>query len=96
MFKLCIFQRQDGAFRQFRGSRAGLFSDLSTGESCPLRIVPEAGPAVSPTDKSRKHSALPPVTSEKSHPLWGGKIVRFCEVLLLQCVLGVYQKELKQ
>jgi len=61
------------AFLQFRGSRAGLFSDLSAGESCPLPIVPQAGPAVSPTDKPRKDGALrlgrarrgPPVTSEK-------------------------------
>jgi len=28
------------AFLQFRGSWAGLFSDLSAGESCPLRIAP--------------------------------------------------------
>ena len=36
----------------FRGSRPGLFYDLSAGDSCPLRIVPQAGPAVSPADKT--------------------------------------------
>jgi len=49
------------AFLQFQGSQAGLFSDLSAGESCPL---PAFG-GISPTDKPRKDSALPPVTSEK-------------------------------
>jgi hypothetical protein len=54
------------AFLQFRGSQAGLFSDLSAGESCPLRISrPIGGTAVSPTDKPRKDGALSPVTSEK-------------------------------
>ncbi len=48
------------AFIQLQGSLAGLFSDLSAGESCPLRIVPQAGPAVSPGDKPRKDSVLPP------------------------------------
>ena len=58
------------AFLQFQGSQAGLFSDLSAGESFPLRIVPQAGPAVSPTDKPRKDGALSPVTSERhSYPL---------------------------
>jgi len=58
------------AFLQFQGSQAGLFSDFSAGESFPLRIVPQAGPAVSPTDKTRKDGALSPVTSEKhSYPL---------------------------
>ena len=57
-------------FLQFQGSQAGLFSDLSAGESYPLRIVPQAGPAVSPTDKPRKDGALSPVTSEKhSYPI---------------------------
>jgi hypothetical protein len=46
------------AFLLLRGSRARLFSDLSAGESCPLRIVPQEGPAVSPTDKPRKDGAL--------------------------------------
>ena len=42
-------------FLQFRGSRPGLFCDLSAGESCPLRISrPIGGTAVSPADKSRK------------------------------------------
>ena len=60
------------AFLQFRGSRAGppqadwsfqrlICVPLEAG----LRIVPQAGPAVSPTDKPRKDGALPPVTSEK-------------------------------
>jgi hypothetical protein len=41
-------------FLSYRGSRPGLFSDLSAGESCPLRIpLDKLGAAVSPTDKSR-------------------------------------------
>jgi len=61
-------------FLQFQGSQAGLFSDLSAGESSPL---PVSG-GISPTDKPRKDGALrlgrarrgPPVTSEKhSYPL---------------------------
>jgi hypothetical protein len=42
-------------FLSYRGSRPGLFSDLSAGEFCPLRIpLGKLGAAVSPTDKSRK------------------------------------------
>ena len=41
------------------------------------------GPAVSPIDTSRKDSALPPVTSEKSTLFIGvTKIVRFCKALI--------------
>jgi hypothetical protein len=55
------------SFLQFRGSRLGLFSDLSAGEFCPLRIpLDKLGAAVSPTDKSRKDGSLPPVASEKT------------------------------
>jgi hypothetical protein len=36
------FHHEGGAFRQFQGSRAGLFSDLSAGDSCPLRIAPRS------------------------------------------------------
>jgi len=40
-------------FLRFRGSRPGLFYDLSTGEFCPLRIpLDKLGAAVSPADKS--------------------------------------------
>jgi len=54
------------AFLAFRGSRAGLFSNLSAEESCPLRVpLAKLMAAVSPADKLRKDSALPPVTSEK-------------------------------
>jgi len=43
------------SFPSFRGSRAGLFSDLSTGEFCPLRIpFDRLRAAASPIDKSRK------------------------------------------
>ena len=53
------------SFLQFQGSQAGLFSDLSPGESFPL---PASG-GISPTDKPRKDGALSPVTSEKhSYP----------------------------
>jgi len=36
------------------------------GIPCPLRILPQAEAAVSPTDKSQKHGALPTVTTEKT------------------------------
>jgi len=68
------------AFLSFRGSRAGLFYNLSAGESCPLRI-PFARPfdftqghelevewlraAVSPTDKSQKRQRSPASHSRK-------------------------------
>jgi hypothetical protein len=39
----------------YRGSRPGLFYNLSAGEFCPLRIpLDKLGAAVSPTDKSGK------------------------------------------
>ena len=42
-------------FLQFRGSRPGLFSDLSAGEFAPSALPPTCrGPAVSPADKPRK------------------------------------------
>jgi len=42
-------------FLSFQGSRAGFFSDLFTGESCPLRIpLDKLRAAVSPIPKSRK------------------------------------------
>ena len=65
------FYQEDGAFHQFRSSRVGLFSDVSAGDACPLRIAPlfRAGPAVSPTDTSGKDSTLPLVTFRKPHPL---------------------------
>jgi hypothetical protein len=62
-------------FLRFEVSRFALFSDLSTGEHCPLRIPvlrkkrPEDLAAVSPIDKSRKEEALPPVTQKKEHIL---------------------------
>ncbi len=64
-------------FLRFRASRAGIFSDLSTGESYPLRIPvlrkrhPEDLAAVSPIDKSRKYEALPTVTTKKEQNLFG-------------------------
>ena len=57
------------SFLSFRVSRAGVFCDLSAvphKRDCPLRIFPQAGAAVSPTDESQKHGALPPVTTEKT------------------------------
>jgi len=63
-------------FLRFRVSRAGIFSDLSTGESCPLPIPvlrkkhPEDLAAASPIDKSRKYEALPTVTKKKDHILF--------------------------
>jgi hypothetical protein len=61
---------------RFRVSRAGIFSDLSTGEHRPLRIPvlrkkrPEDLAAASPTDKSRKYEALPTVMKKKEHILY--------------------------
>jgi hypothetical protein len=53
-------------FLSFQGSRACFFSNLFTGESCPLRIpFDKLRAAVSPTDKLRKDSTLPPVTAKK-------------------------------
>jgi hypothetical protein len=51
-----------------RLSRRGrdLFYDLSASCQAGLRIVPQAGPAVSHADKPRKDGALPPGTSEKA------------------------------
>jgi hypothetical protein len=67
------------SFLQFQGSQAGLFSDLSAGESFPSRIpIDKLWAVVSPTDKPRKDGALSSVTSEKhSYPLIerGGKTV---------------------
>jgi len=65
---------------RFRVSRAALFSDLSTGEHCPLRIPvlrkkhPEDLAAASPIDKSRKEEALPPVTKKKGHTLYPPRV----------------------
>jgi len=63
-------------FLRFQVSRAALFSDLSTGELCPLRIPvlrkkhPEDLAAVSAIDKSGKEEDLPPVTKKKEHSLF--------------------------
>ena len=56
-------------FLQFQGSGPGLFNDLSAGDFCPSALPTDAGPAVSPTNKLRKDSCLPSVTSEKAHYL---------------------------
>ena len=64
------------SFLRFRVSRAGIFSDLSTGEHCPLHIPilrkkrPEDLAVASPTDKSRKYEVLPTVTKKKEHILF--------------------------
>jgi len=60
------------------------FQQLICGGVLPPPHCPgESGPAVSPTDKLRKDSALTPVTSEKSTLFIGvTKIVRFCKALL--------------
>ena len=58
-------------FLQCRGSRPGLFYDLSAGESCPLRIPPTSrGLRFPPLISREKHGGLPPGTSEKApYPL---------------------------
>jgi len=61
----CLIERP-WAFFQFQGSRAGLFSNVSTGEFCPLRIpLDKLGAAGSPIDTLRKDTSLPPVLSKK-------------------------------
>jgi len=54
------------AFLRFQGFRAGLLSELTASRQAGLRIVSQAGPAVSPADKPRKDSALPPA-QKSSH-----------------------------
>jgi hypothetical protein len=57
------------SFLLFRGSRPGLFYDLSTGDSLP---PPHSLPAsrermrLPPLISREKHSGLPPVTQEKT------------------------------
>ena len=54
------------SFLLFRGSRPGLFYDLSAGESCPLRIPPTSrGLRFPPLISREKDGGLPPVTKEK-------------------------------
>ena len=57
-------------FLLFRGSRPGLFYDVSTGDSCPLRILPRSFGArelrFPPLIRREKDSGLPPVTAEKT------------------------------
>jgi len=62
------------------------FQQLIHGGVLPPPHCPDkSGPAVSPTDKLRKDSALTPVTSEKSTLLTGvPKIVRFCKALMIK------------
>jgi hypothetical protein len=52
-------------FLQFRGSRPGLFYDLSAGESYPLRISASGGLRFPPLISREKNCGLPPITSEK-------------------------------
>ena len=51
---------------QFRGSRPGLFYDLSAGEFCPLRISASGGLRFPPLISREKDNGLPPVTTEKT------------------------------
>jgi hypothetical protein len=55
------------SFLSFRGSRAGFFSDVFTGDSCPLCIpFDRLRAAVSPTPKPRKEKRPPASLSRKS------------------------------
>ena len=58
------------SFLLFQGSRPGLFYDVSTGESCALRILPRSKGAkelrLPPLVRREKDSGLPPVTAEKT------------------------------
>ncbi len=54
-------------FLRFRVSRPGLFYDLSTGDSCPLRIPPTSrGLRFPPLISREKHGGLPTVTQKRS------------------------------
>ena len=52
-------------FLQYRGSQPGLFSDLSMGESCPLRILDFVELRFPPLISHEKHEGLPPGIQEK-------------------------------
>ena len=53
-------------FLRFRVSRPGLFYDLSTGDSCPLRIPPTSrGLRFPPLISREKHGGLPTVTQKR-------------------------------
>jgi len=53
-------------FLQYRGSRPGLFNDLSTGDSYPLRISALGGLRLPPLINRKKNGDLPPRTLEKA------------------------------
>ena len=62
------FYHEGGAFRQFRGSRVGLFSYLLAGDSCPLRIAPRSFGA--------GYLRLPPlISTEKTAPSDSAELV---------------------
>jgi len=74
--------KEDGLF--FSSKALGLVFSATYlwGSFAPSALPDKSGPAVSPTDKLRKDSALTPVTSEKSTLfIRVTKIVRFCKAL---------------
>jgi len=74
------------------------FQQLICGGVLPPPHCPDkSGPAVSPTDKLRKDSALTPVTSEKSTLFIGvTRIVRFSKALVFSLSYPVFQHSLAQ
>jgi len=78
------FLKEDGLF--FSSKALGLVFSAAYlwGSFAPSALPPDlwiGRPAVSPTDKLRKNSALTPVTSEKSTLFFGvTKVVRFYKV----------------
>jgi hypothetical protein len=65
-----IWYRVRRHFLAFRGSRPGLFCNLSAGKFCPLRILDFVELRFPPLISREKNSGLPPVTSERaSSPL---------------------------
>ena len=52
-------------FSSAPGLRAGLFSDLSAGDTCPFGILAFVELRLPPTDKSQRDGGLPAVAAEK-------------------------------
>ena len=62
-----VTQRVVKTFSSVPSLRPGLFYDLSTGDSCPLRIPPTSrGLRFPPLISREKHGGLPPVTQKRS------------------------------
>jgi hypothetical protein len=82
-------------FLSFQGSRACFFSDLFTGESCPLRIpFDRLRAAVSPIPKPRKELRPPASLLRNDFMVWPVRRVRAKEDTYSPCMAVV--TELKE